>query len=52
MSMNETATRAAHIDPALKAAGRGGVEGGCILREYMLTPVRIEGVGIIPSTVC
>ena len=40
------------IDPVLMAAGRGGVEGGCILREYLLTSGRIEGVGIIPSTAC
>ena len=32
--MNEAETRAEHIDPALKAAGWGVVEGSRILREY------------------
>jgi len=32
--MNEAETRAEHIDPALKAAGWGVVEGSKILREY------------------
>ena len=31
--MNEAETRAEHIDPALKAAGWGVVEGSRILRE-------------------
>src|SRR5690606_13949651 len=43
--MNEAETRAEHIDPALKAAGWGVVEGSRILREYTITPGRIEGVG-------
>jgi len=43
--MNEAETRAEHIDPALKAAGWGVVEGSCILREYRITPGRIEGYG-------
>ena len=43
--MNETETRAEHIDPALKAAGWGVVEGSRILREYHITPGRIEGRG-------
>jgi type I restriction enzyme R subunit len=43
--MNEAETRAEHIDPALKAAGWGVVEGSRILREYGLTPGRIEGHG-------
>ncbi len=43
--MNEAETRAEHIDPALKAAGWGVVEGTRILREYHLTPGRIEGLG-------
>ena len=30
--MNEAETRAEHIDPALKAAGWGGVEGSRVLR--------------------
>jgi type I restriction enzyme R subunit len=43
--MNETETRADYIDPALKAAGWGVVEGSRILREYHITPGRIEGHG-------
>jgi len=43
--MNEAETRAEHIDPALKAAGWGVVEGSRILREYPITPGRIEGIG-------
>ena len=43
--MNEAETRAEHIDPALKAAGWGVVEGSKILREYSITPGRIEGLG-------
>src|ERR1039458_4929913 len=43
--MNEAETRAEHIDPALKAAGWGVVEGSKILREYPITPGRIEGHG-------
>ena len=43
--MNEAETRAEHIDPALKAAGWGVVEGSKILREYHITPGRIEGLG-------
>lgn len=43
--MNEAETRAEHIDPALKEAGWGVVEGSRILREYALTPGRIEGHG-------
>ncbi|MFH1006546.1 MAG: DEAD/DEAH box helicase family protein [Candidatus Latescibacterota bacterium] len=43
--MNEAETRAEHIDPALKAAGWGVVEGSRILREYSITPGRIEGLG-------
>ena len=31
--MNEAETRAEHIDPALKAAGWGAVEGSWIRRE-------------------
>jgi len=40
--MNEAETRAEHIDPALKAAGWGVVEGSKILREYPITLGRIE----------
>ncbi len=43
--MNETETRAEHIDPALKAAGWGVIEGSRILREYPITLGRIEGLG-------
>jgi type I restriction enzyme R subunit len=43
--MNEAETRAEHIDPALKAAGWGVVEGSRVLREYPLTLGRIEGGG-------
>src|SRR3954468_15491284 len=43
--MNEAETRAEHIDPALKAAGWGVVEGSRIRREYPITPGRIEGNG-------
>jgi type I restriction enzyme R subunit len=43
--MNEAETRAEHIDPALKAAGWGVVEGSRILREYKISLGRIEGRG-------
>ncbi|HXB62826.1 MAG TPA: DEAD/DEAH box helicase family protein [Acidobacteriaceae bacterium] len=43
--MNEAETRAEHIDPALKAAGWGVVDGSRIRREYPITPGRIEGQG-------
>jgi type I restriction enzyme R subunit len=43
--MNEAETRAEHIDPALKAAGWGVVDGSRILREYPIAPGRIEGHG-------
>jgi len=43
--MNESETRAEHIDPALKEAGWGVVDGSKILREYPITPGRIEGHG-------
>ena len=43
--MNEAETRAEHIDPALKAAGWGVIEGSRILREYPIAPGRIEGHG-------
>ena len=35
--MNEAETRAEHIDPALKAAGWGVVEGSRVLREHGIT---------------
>ncbi|MEO5923266.1 MAG: DEAD/DEAH box helicase family protein [Bryobacteraceae bacterium] len=43
--MNEAETRAEQIDPALKAAGWGVVEGSRIQREYPITLGRIEGQG-------
>ena len=43
--MNEAETRAEHIDPTLKAAGWGVVEGSRIRREYPISPGRIEGHG-------
>jgi type I restriction enzyme R subunit len=43
--VNEAETRAEHIDPALKAAGWGVVEGSRIRREYPIAPGRIEGHG-------
>lgn len=43
--MNETETRAEHIDPALAAAGWGVVEGSRIRREYAITQGRLEGFG-------
>ena len=43
--MNEAETRAEHIDPALKAAGWGVVEGSRVRREFPITPGRIEGQG-------
>ena len=43
--MNEADTRAEHIDPALKAAGWGVVEGSRVLREYPITLGRIDGLG-------
>ena len=43
--MNEAETRADHIDPALKAAGWGVVEGSRVMREYHITLGRLEGQG-------
>ncbi len=43
--MNEAETRAEHIDPALKAAGWGVIEGSRIQREYPITLGRIETHG-------
>ena len=43
--MNEAETRAEYIDPALKDAGWGVVEGTRILREYPITLGRLEGQG-------
>ncbi len=43
--MNEAETRAEHIDPALKAAGWGVIDGSRVRREYPIAPGRIEGAG-------
>jgi len=43
--MNEAETRTEHIDPALKTAGRGGVERSKILREHQIALGRIESNG-------
>src|SRR5438874_566755 len=43
--MNEAETRAEHIDPALKKAGWGVVDGSRIRREFHITLGRIEGRG-------
>ena len=43
--MNEAETRAEHIDPALKAAGWGVVEGSRALREHRITLGRLQGGG-------
>jgi type I restriction enzyme R subunit len=43
--MNEAETRAEYIDPALKAAGWGVVEGSRVRREYPITLGRLEGFG-------
>src|SRR5271157_2805318 len=42
--MNEAETRAELIDPALKAAGWGVVEGGRVRREF-ITLGRLQGAG-------
>ncbi|MDI1252811.1 type I restriction endonuclease subunit R [Thermomonas sp.] len=41
--MNESETRAEHIDPALKAAGWSMVEGSQIRREFVITLGRLQG---------
>lgn len=43
--MNEAETRAELIDPKLKAAGWGVVEGSRILREYTITAGKIQSGG-------
>lgn len=43
--MNEAETRAEHIDPALREAGWGVVEGSRVRREYPVTLGRLEGMG-------
>jgi type I restriction enzyme R subunit len=43
--MNESETRAEYIDPALKDAGWGVVEGSRIQREFGITLGRLQGAG-------
>ena len=43
--MNESETRAEHIDPALKAAGWGVVDGSQVRREFRITEGRLQGHG-------
>lgn len=43
--MNESETRAELIDPALRAAGWGTVEGSRVLREFKITQGRLIGAG-------
>jgi len=43
--VNEAETRAEYIDPALRAAGWGVVDGSRVLREYPITLGRLEGQG-------
>lgn len=43
--MNEAETLADHIDPALKAAGWGGVEGSRVLREHGIARGHLHGGG-------
>ena len=43
--MNEAETRAEHIDPALRAAGWGVVDGSRIRREFVIAPGRLQGAG-------
>lgn len=44
--MNEAETRAEHIDPAVRAAGWGVVEGSRVLREHRITLGRLQGGGV------
>lgn len=43
--MNEAGTRAEHIDPALREAGWGVVDGSRVQREFQITHGRIQGAG-------
>src|SRR5688572_26816693 len=43
--MNEAETRAEHVDPAIRAAGWGVIDGSRVQREFRITPGRIEGYG-------
>jgi len=47
--MNEAETRAECIDPALRAAGWGVVEGSKVLREHPITLGRLEGAKPLTS---
>lgn len=40
--MNESETRAEYIDPKLKASGWGEFDGSKILREFPITPGKIQ----------
>lgn len=48
--MNEADTRAEHIDPALKAAGWGVVDGSRVRREVPITPGRNIQTGVDAET--
>jgi len=43
--VNEAETRAEHIDPALREAGWGVVDGSRVQREFQITHGRIQGAG-------
>ena len=47
--MNEADTRAELIEPKLKAAGWGVVEGTRVLREYHITKGKIQPGGAKPK---
>jgi hypothetical protein len=40
--MNESETRAEYIDPLLKAAGWGEIDGSRVLREFRITDGKIQ----------
>ncbi len=44
--MNEAETRAEYIDPKLKAAGWGEVDGSKVLREFRITEGKIQAGGL------
>jgi type I restriction enzyme R subunit len=52
LPLNEAETRAEYIDPALKAAGWGVVEGSRVRREYKITLGRLEGFGKRATPLC
>jgi type I restriction enzyme R subunit len=43
--VNEAETRAEHIDPALREAGWGVVDGSRVHREFQITQGRLQGAG-------